>query len=174
MSELNKKGVSRRQFLNYCLTGVGGFLAAGMLAPMIRFAIDPALQKAGAAGDKIPVASVSDITEEPKSISFKKKITDVWTGEKETPLTAWVYKQGDQVIALSPVCKHLGCTVSWNGSPAHKDQFFCPCHLGRYEKNGKNIPGTPPMKPLDQYEVEVKDGKVLLGDVKPNNIVKGA
>ncbi|AMA73553.1 MULTISPECIES: ubiquinol-cytochrome c reductase iron-sulfur subunit [Aneurinibacillus] len=174
MSERDNKGVSRRQFLNYCLTGVGGFLASGMLAPMIRFAIDPALQKADAAGGKIPVASLSEITEEPKSFNFKKKIKDVWTGEHETPLTAWVYKQGDQVIALSPICKHLGCTVSWNTSPEHKNQFFCPCHLGRYEKNGKNVPGTPPMKPLDQYEVEVKGGKVLLGDVKANTIAEGA
>lgn len=174
MSERNNKGVSRRQFLNYCLTGVGGFLAAGMLAPMVKFAIDPALQKAGAEGGKVPVASLSEITEEPKSISFKKKIVDVWTGEQETPFTAWVYKQGDQVIALSPICKHLGCTVNWNGDEKHKEQFFCPCHLGRYEKNGKNVPGTPPMKPLDQYEVEVKDGKVLLGEVKANKIAEGA
>jgi menaquinol-cytochrome c reductase iron-sulfur subunit len=174
MSERSNKGVSRRQFLNYCLTGVGGFLAAGTLAPMVKFAIDPALKKAGAAGNKVPVASISEITEEPKSISFKKKIKDAWMGEQETPLTAWVYKQGDQVIALSPVCKHLGCTVNWNGDEKHKNEFFCPCHLGRYEKNGMNIPGTPPMKPLDQYEVEIKDGKVLLGDIKPNTIAGGA
>ncbi len=173
MSERKKKEISRRQFLNYCLTGVGGFMAAGIFAPMIKFAIDPALKSAGAAGNKIPVASVSDITEEPQKFSFKKKIVDVWTGEQETPLTAWVYKQGDEIIALSPVCKHLGCMVHWN-EPGHKDQFFCPCHMGRYEKNGKNIPGTPPPKPLDQYEVAVKDGKVMLGDVVANKIIKGA
>ena len=40
---MSKRNVSRRQFLNYTLTGVGGFMAAGMLMPMVRFAIDPAL-----------------------------------------------------------------------------------------------------------------------------------
>ena len=30
---------------------------------------------------------------------------------------AWVYKEGDEIIALSPVCKHLGCTVNWEGDP---------------------------------------------------------
>ncbi|MDR9798478.1 menaquinol-cytochrome C reductase, partial [Aeribacillus pallidus] len=29
----NKHRVTRRQFLNYTLTGVGGFMAAGMLMP---------------------------------------------------------------------------------------------------------------------------------------------
>lgn len=38
--------VSRRQFLSYTLTGVGGFMAAGMLMPMVRFALDPALKLA--------------------------------------------------------------------------------------------------------------------------------
>ena len=40
-----KQQVSRRQFLNYSLTGLGGFMAAGMLTPMLRFAVDPVLQK---------------------------------------------------------------------------------------------------------------------------------
>ena len=41
---MSKRNVSRRQFLNYTLTGVGGFMAAGMLMPMVRFAVDPVLQ----------------------------------------------------------------------------------------------------------------------------------
>ncbi len=35
-----KHDISRRQFLNYTLTGVGGFMAASMLMPMVRFALD--------------------------------------------------------------------------------------------------------------------------------------
>ena len=41
---MSKQRVSRRQFLNYTLTGVGGFMAAGMLMPMVRFAVDPVLK----------------------------------------------------------------------------------------------------------------------------------
>ena len=37
---MSNNRVSRRQFLSYTLTGVGGFMAAGMLMPMLRFAID--------------------------------------------------------------------------------------------------------------------------------------
>ncbi|ACA39558.1 conserved hypothetical protein [Lysinibacillus sphaericus C3-41] len=42
---MSNNRVSRRQFLSYTLTGVGGFMAAGMLMPMLRFAIDPVLLK---------------------------------------------------------------------------------------------------------------------------------
>ena len=35
---MSKKGVTRRQFLNYTLTGVGGFMASATSLPMLRFA----------------------------------------------------------------------------------------------------------------------------------------
>ena len=47
---MSKNPVTRRQFLSYTLTGVGGFMAAGMMMPMLRFAVDPVL-KPKAAGD---------------------------------------------------------------------------------------------------------------------------
>src|SRR5690606_16813764 len=101
--------VSRRQFLNYTLMGVGGFMASGMLMPMIRFAVDPVLE-AGAAGDYIPTSQkVSELTEEPVRVDFTYDQVDGWY-ESEVTGTAWVYKEGDKVVALSPVCKHLGCT----------------------------------------------------------------
>ena len=166
---MSKKEISRRTFLNYMLTGTGGFLAAGMTVPLLRFAVDPALKGDGAAGDMVPVTTVDKLTNEPQRFDFKVKTTDGWY-KTETPLSAWVYKEGDNVIALSPVCKHLGCTVQWNTEAAYPEEFFCPCHMGRYEKNGKNIPNTPPTAPLDVYAYEVKDGKLYLGKAQPNPV----
>ena len=65
----------------------------------------------------------------------------------------------------------LGCTVNWEGDPAHKNQFFCPCHAGRYEKNGQNVPKTPPLGPLDQFEVRENDGFLEIGKAIPNTLV---
>ncbi|WP_028400495.1 ubiquinol-cytochrome c reductase iron-sulfur subunit [Ectobacillus panaciterrae] len=170
MSEKEHR-VSRRQFLNYTLTGVGGFMAAGMLMPMARFALDPVLEKEAGAG-MVAVGQVKDITTEPKRVDFKVKQVDGWYKSDE-PKSAWVYKnESGDIIALSPVCKHLGCTVNWNGDKAHHNQYYCPCHGGRYEKNGKNIPGTPPLAPLDIYESQVKDGTLYLGKTKPNGGAK--
>lgn len=34
-----------------------------------------------------------------------------------------------------------------------------------FDKEGINIPGTPPTRPLDEYDVFIEDGKVYLGQV---------
>lgn len=168
---MSKHRVSRRQFLSYTLTGVGGFMAAGMLMPMVRFAIDPVL-KAKEGGDFIATPlKVKDITVEPQRVDFTYEQVDAWYTSEVTE-TAWVYKdEQDNIVALSPVCKHLGCTVAWATDKEHPDQFFCPCHFGRYTKDGTNVKGTPPLAPLDVYPIQEKDGFLYLGKAEPR---KGA
>jgi menaquinol-cytochrome c reductase iron-sulfur subunit len=164
---MSKHRVSRRQFLNYTLTGVGGFMAAGMLAPMVRFAIDPVLA-AKSEGDFVATKQkVSEITSEPTRVDFTFNQVDAWY-ESDVTNTAWVYKnEKGEIVALSPVCKHLGCTVDWNGSKDDPNMFFCPCHYGLYEKDGTNVKGTPPSAPLDVYPFKEVDGYLHLGKAKP-------
>ncbi|WP_114167477.1 ubiquinol-cytochrome c reductase iron-sulfur subunit [Exiguobacterium sp. TNDT2] len=158
----NGSKVTRRQFLTYTLTGVGGFMAATLISPMVNFAIDPVLKKSDA-GDKVKVISLDDITTEPQRVDFKKQTQDAWYEFEET-LSAWVFKnESGEIVALSPICTHLGCQVAYGGDPTRPTEFFCPCHFGRYEKDGTNIPGTPPTSPLARYEKEEKDGFLYLG-----------
>lgn len=162
------KKVSRRQFLTYTLGATGGFLASGMIFPMIRFAVDPVLKKGGEEKFVDVNLPVSQITTEPRAVQFVVHRKDGWyePAEGET-MTAWVMKDAKgEVLALSPVCKHLGCTVNWNSNPKYKEQFFCPCHFGRYEKDGTNVLGTPPTKPLDKYKTKIENGRLLLGSVE--------
>lgn len=162
--------VTRRQFLNYSLMGVGSFMAAGMLLPMGRFALDPLFQDEGEGQMVTTSITAEEITEEPVQVDFTFEQQDGWYTSEVTEF-AWVYREGDDIIALSPVCKHLGCTVTWAGDDGNPDRFFCPCHNGLYEKNGENVPGTPPLGPLDQYEVGVSDGFITLGEVFENELV---
>lgn len=162
MSEKDHK-VSRRQFLTYTLTGVGGFMAAGMIMPMARFALDPAL-KAGAASDFVYVCDEAELTEEPQKFSFSFDQVDAWY-ESEVSRDAYIYIRNNEVTALSAKCTHLGCTVAFNTNEEHPNQFYCPCHFGRFDNNGINIEGTPPQRPLDAYEVKLEDGKVYLGSI---------
>jgi menaquinol-cytochrome c reductase iron-sulfur subunit len=168
---VSKHRVSRRQFLNYTLTGVGGFMAAGMLMPMVRFAVDPVL-KGEDAGDFIATPlKVADITNEPQKVNFTFTQKDAWYESEETG-TAWVFKNEEgKIIALSPVCKHLGCVVDWNTDKQNQNRFFCPCHYGLYEKDGTNVKGTPPLAPLDVYPTKEKDGLLYVGKAEPR---KGA
>ena len=167
---MSNNRVSRRQFLNYTLTGVGGFMAAGVLMPMLRFAIDPVLQNNEGGDFVLTSQKIADLTETPVKVDFTFEQIDAWY-KSDVTNAAWVYKKGDHIIALSPSCKHLGCTVNWGGDTAHPDQFFCPCHQGRYKQNGGNIAGTPPLGPLDEFEVSEKDGFLMIGNTVANRLV---
>ena len=155
--------VSRRQFLSYTLMGVGGFMAAGIAMPMARFALDPAF-KAGAESEYRYVCEVAELTEEPQKFSFSFDQVDAWY-EAEARLEAYIFMRDNTVVALSPICTHLGCTVAYGANQEHPDCFFCPCHFGMFTNDGTNIAGTPPQRPLDMYEVQVEDGKVYLGQI---------
>lgn len=161
------KKISRRRFLTYMLGGTAGFLGAGLMYPMVRFALDPVL-KPSQGGNFVDVnLPVSEVTDTPKAVNFVVQVQDGWyKPENGEPRTAYVFKnEKGEIVALSPVCKHLGCTVAWDSNPQYPGQFFCPCHFGRYYKDGTNVPGTPPPKPLDKYAVKVENGKVLIGPI---------
>ncbi|MBW3593329.1 MAG: (2Fe-2S)-binding protein, partial [Actinobacteria bacterium] len=50
-----------------------------------------------------------------------------------------VYRDDDGAVhALSPVCTHMGCHVSWN--PAERS-WDCPCHGSRFSGDGTVIQG---------------------------------
>lgn len=64
-------------------------------------------------------------------------------------------------IALSSVCPHLGCQVHWE---AHHDRYFCPCHNGTFDPEGKPT-GGPPKEgntPLPRYPLEVRGQLVFI------------
>ncbi|MCB9832644.1 MAG: Rieske (2Fe-2S) protein [Planctomycetes bacterium] len=42
--------------------------------------------------------------------------------------------------ALSSTCPHLGCQVHWE---AVNERYFCPCHNGAFDHEGKAIAGPP-------------------------------
>jgi Rieske Fe-S protein len=71
---------------------------------------------------------------------------------------ALLVNQNGKIKAFSKICTHLGCEVEWK---PEENIFFCPCHLGKFDANGKNIAGPPP-RPLDQFKVEVKDNYVFV------------
>lgn len=50
-----------------------------------------------------------------------------------------LFKKADgEIVSLSAVCTHMGCTVAWNGMDKSWD---CPCHGSRFDAEGKVIHG---------------------------------
>ncbi len=59
-----------------------------------------------------------------------------------------------ELIVLSAVCTHLGCTVPW---VEKEKKFICPCHLGVFAPDGKLLGGPPP-RDMDRLETKVENG----------------
>jgi Rieske Fe-S protein len=136
---------SRRRFIDFLL-GTGLFMwLASLLYPIAKYLVPPKAAvlyvnsvEAGQLGD-FPLGSS-------RIIRFGRKPVIV------------VRQQNGNFSALSATCTHLDCTVQYKKDT---EQIWCACHNGLYDLQGKNISGPPP-RPLAQYQVVLKDEKVII------------
>jgi Rieske Fe-S protein len=103
-----------------------------------------------------------------------------------------VGRAGPSFTIISNRCAHLGCPVQ-PGGPIFDDKtktvrttpgeavtiipmlpaggFICPCHGGSYDQEGNRV-GGPPVRALDRYEFEIRDGHlILLGTYSVGEVV---
>ena len=69
-----------------------------------------------------------------------------------------VLRTPEGLRAFSLVCTHLGCIVQWQ---TDKNEFYCPCHDGRFDEFGDVIAGPPPI-PLEQLAVRLEGETVIV------------
>lgn len=79
-------------------------------------------------------------------------------GQRVTRRAFLVADEQGQVAALSDRCTHQGCPVFWNAATR---TFFCPCHGGTYDRDGKVLSGPPP-RPLHRLETRMDGGRLRL------------
>lgn len=72
---------------------------------------------------------------------------------------AGIIRLNNQLYALSLICTHLGCIVSWH---PEEDRLICPCHAGIYDVTGAVLGGPPP-RPLPSFEVRLSGDMVVVG-----------
>jgi Rieske Fe-S protein len=131
-----------------------------MAIPAIAYIIGPSLSKTKE--NWIRLGSI-DKVEPGTPTLFKAKIKrqSGWITSDEE-ISAYVFTEdGRTYVAMSNICTHLGCRVRW---VADQEQFFCPCHVGIFDKEGNVVAGPPP-RPLDRYQVQVigDDIEILAG-----------
>jgi cytochrome b6-f complex iron-sulfur subunit len=71
-----------------------------------------------------------------------------------------VFNTGDGFIALSSVCTHQGCQVTYNHSTGN---LPCPCHGSVFSTSGSVLEG-PASSPLKKYNV-TQEGDILTIDL---------
>jgi cytochrome b6-f complex iron-sulfur subunit len=67
----------------------------------------------------------------------------------------------EDFVALSSTCPHLGCQVHWE---AQNQRFFCPCHNGAFDADGRATAGPPfeAGQELARYPLRIEEGSILI------------
>ena len=172
----------RSKFLEASTLGLGAVIGGVVTVPVAGFAILPAFL--GQKGHEVDLGPVSDLAEgqwyiatfmvDPKEgetsrrTAFVRNNGSVQSGNAQVP----------SFTIISNRCAHLGCPVQANGPMGktkkettangpiqlHEAQpagFGCPCHGGQYDTEGNRTAG-PPVRGLDRYDFEIKDGRLIL------------
>ena len=151
-SDKEDKNVGRGNFMKMTIVGIGGLITAAFGIPAIAYVMGPALKQS--VGEWVQLGSVTKI--ETGVPTLFKTIIQTQTGWIMTDEEFSVYvltEDGQNYVAMSNVCTHLGCRVRW---VADQDGFFCPCHNGAFAKDG-TVTGGPPPRPLDRFESKVEN-----------------
>src|ERR1700722_4122680 len=117
MSEAKNGGdEGRRRLLKVLVTSGGAVFACALSAPAAVFVVAPTAG-AGATGPRwVKTIRLDGLREgEPKKVAVVADARDAWTLSRDVELGAvWLSRHGDEVVALSTTCPHLGCSVNVN------------------------------------------------------------
>ncbi|HSX21805.1 MAG TPA: Rieske 2Fe-2S domain-containing protein [Gaiellaceae bacterium] len=173
----------RSRFLEAATLGLGGVIGGLVTVPVAGFALLP-----GFLSQKRHEVDLGPVADFPEGKWF---ITTFMTDPAESEVsrrTAFIRNNGllgnvPSFTIISNRCAHLGCPVQANGPtgailgeknvvehtkngpillrPVVPAGFGCPCHGGQYDTEGNRTAG-PPVRGLDRYAFDIKDGRLIL------------
>ncbi|MFL7892370.1 MAG: ubiquinol-cytochrome c reductase iron-sulfur subunit [Anaerolineales bacterium] len=152
--------VQRRDFVNIVLVGIGSVIGLIIGIPAIAYLISPAV-KVQEKEAWIPLGPLDGYPlDSPVLFSYTRSKINGWEKTVNSyGAYIWRYGEGDSELRVySNMCTHLSCRVTW------KDEtniYFCPCHDGRFNKEGEVVAGPPP-RPLYEYEHKVDEGILFI------------
>jgi Rieske Fe-S protein len=173
----------RSRFLEGATLGLGGVIGAIVTIPVAGVALlPPFIRQRGHTVDLGPLDAfpvgkwfIATFTSDPGEGGVSRR-------------TAFVRNNGvtnnvPSLTIISNRCAHLGCPVQANGPtgailgeknvtehtangaillrPVVPAGFGCPCHGGQYDTEGNRVAG-PPVRALDRYSFDIKNGHVVL------------
>ncbi|MEE8104802.1 MAG: Rieske (2Fe-2S) protein [Planctomycetota bacterium] len=136
---------TRRGLLSRGLAAAAGCLVA---LPAVGALLDPLFRSAKEKWrDLGPAADLADG-------ATKRYLIERRAGWQAVQEPIFLVRRGEEILALSSVCTHLGCRVR-----AHKDEFRCPCHQGAFTKEGEPLRG-PVTEPLARYTTRIERDRI--------------
>lgn len=153
MSDGRPEDPGRRAVLHGAVVAIGGVIGIALAVPIAGMLLSPLLRRPRAAPVAVgPVARFEGTTPVAATVTFTQR--QAWRRAEATRnLFVLPVANGDPVI-LSARCTHLGCQVRWDDGTG---EFLCPCHGGRFDREGRCIAGPPP-RPLTRLPGHVSEG----------------
>ena len=148
----------RRRFMEMGIYGISGMIAVVSGFALARFAIGPSFRKELSKWVEVELKDTQNESAGFTRVVLQYETSDGWSTGNTRKLVYVKRVKGDQVIAVSAGCTHLGCIVTWDEDGKI---FKCPCHDGRYDADGKVISGPPPL-PLRRHPAKIENGKIFL------------
>lgn len=151
----------RRRLL---VLGVGGAcagVAAITLGPAAQFLTHPLRVPTTSGSDAfIPAGSLAQVKPDvPVKVDLYADKVDAWNRVEHVKIgSAWVMQRGEDIVALSTVCPHLGCAIDYD---AAGERFVCPCHDSYFDKEGKATEGPSP-RDMDALEVQTEGDRFAI------------
>ncbi len=135
--------VTRRDFARY-LVGASGAVAVSTIGIAVWAEVDEPAQ-----GEPTPIVALDDV---PEGASHLFRFP---TSRDPAILLRLA---GDELVAYSQKCTHLGCVVFWEPDD---DELVCPCHEGFFDPRSGEPTAGPPDRPLSRIDVEVRDDGMI-------------
>jgi menaquinol-cytochrome c reductase iron-sulfur subunit len=170
----------RSRFLEGATLGLGGLIGGLITVPVAGFAIVPTF--VGQGHNDVDIGPLDAFTEGSWFVvTFMEDPEEGEVSRRTTFLRNNGQLQGQPSLTIiSNRCAHLGCPVQPAGPleeansktvktsnsvvtriPVNPAAFACPCHGGAYDTEGNRTSG-PPVRGLDRYEYEIRNGRVFL------------
>jgi Rieske Fe-S protein len=155
---LEPKELSRRNFMQTAIWGIGGLIGIVFGASAVAYIVGPSLKKQQTE-TWVALGPTSKVElGVPTLFTFTVQTQTGWIENTDEVSVYVLSTDARTYIAMSNICTHLGCRVRWI---TDQDQFFCPCHNGVFDISGNVVAGPPP-RPLDQYEVKVENDQLYI------------
>lgn len=138
-------------------------MGAVMAVPIVRYFFYPVGKKMVSTPElPIDVAAAADLVAGAAPVRLPivaSGVRDAWNTRDNVAVgSCWVRKdEQGTVTALSSICPHLGCSVSY--SEASSD-FRCPCHNSAFALDGSKKDNGPAKRGMDPLPVTVEEGRV--------------
>lgn len=155
--EWDQIALNRRQFLKmgfWTVTSAAGLIVSGLGT---RFLIGDAFAKRSE--QWVDLGPISELPAgKMHRLIYTKRSRDMWRESEHIGLLYVYSHDGVEYMVLDATCSHLGCNVHWQEGDG---RFACPCHNGRFDREGRVIAGPPP-RALRRLPVKIENGKLIV------------